>query len=81
MKIRIKAFADVKDRLGFDEKELTVSEGISVAEVITMLEKCYPAVASMKNTFLYACNEEYCTGETVLGEGDTLAIFPHVSGG
>ena len=81
MKIRIKAFASVKDILGFDEKELTVSKDISVSDVITLLEKCYPPFSSVKDTLLFARNEEYCTMDSVLTDDNTLAIFPHVSGG
>jgi molybdopterin converting factor small subunit len=39
MKIKIKAFANVREAFGFDEKELTVSDGISVKEVIKQLKK------------------------------------------
>lgn len=81
MKIRIKAFAAVKDLLGFEEKELTVSEGITVSGVVALLEKCHPPLKEIKDTLLFARNEEYCAGTADLADEDTLAIFPHVSGG
>jgi sulfur-carrier protein len=81
MKIRVKAFASIKDILGFDEKELTVSDEISVSDVVALLIKCYPGLKTVEETLLYARNEEYCRVDAVLADEDTLAIFPHVSGG
>ncbi|MBN1533554.1 MAG: MoaD/ThiS family protein [Spirochaetes bacterium] len=81
MKIRVKAFASIKDILGFDEKELTVSDSISVSDVVALLEKCYPGLKTVQDALLYARNEEYCRVDTELADEDTLAIFPHVSGG
>jgi len=70
MKIKIKAFAAVKEACGFEDKELTVSEGISVEKILLELKKCHPAI-----------NEEYCDQDSVLSDEDTLAILPPVSGG
>lgn len=81
MKIKIKTFATIKESFGFDEKELIVSDGISVREVIRDLEMNYPSLKSIEGTLLYAVNEEYCPVETLLADGDILAIFPPVSGG
>lgn len=81
MKIRIKAFASVKDILGFDEKELTVSNDITVSDVLSLLEKSYPPFSGVKDTLLFAKNEEYCSMDSILTDNNILAIFPHVSGG
>ena len=81
MKIKIKAFASVKEACRFDEKELTVSDGISVKEIILELEKCHPPLKEFKKTLLCAINEEYCRPDSRLSDEDTLAIFPPVGGG
>ncbi len=81
MKIRIKAFASVKELVGFEEKDLIVSDGISIAEVIDLLAKNYTDLNPHRDELLYAKNEEYCSSDDRLDENDTLAIFPQVSGG
>ena len=81
MKIRIKTFASIKEACSFEEKELTVSDGISVKEIILELKKCHPALKNFENTLLYAINEEYCRPDSILSDEDILAIFPPVSGG
>ena len=81
MKIKIKAFAAVKEACGFEDKELTVSEGISVEKILLELKKFHPGLKEFDGTLLFAINEEYCDQDSVLSDEDTLAILPPVSGG
>ncbi|TFH39916.1 MAG: molybdopterin converting factor subunit 1 [Chrysiogenales bacterium] len=81
MKIRIKAFASVRELCGFDEKELTVSEGITVRELLRQMKKNYRPLEELDGTLLFAVNEKYCAVDTPLADEDVLAIFPPVSGG
>lgn len=81
MKIKIKAFASVREMFGFEEKELTVSEGITVKDIISQFKKSYPPLNDFNGTLLFAINEEYCRETASLSDDDTLAIFPPVSGG
>jgi molybdopterin synthase sulfur carrier subunit len=81
MKIKIKAFANVREAFGFDEKELTVSDGISVKEVVQQLKKIYRPLNDLDGSLLFSINEEYRPDNITLSDGDTLAIFPPVSGG
>lgn len=81
MKIRIKAFASVKEAIGFEEKELTVSEGITVKNVIEQFKKIHAPLNDFNGSLLFAINEEYCDETAALSDEDILAIFPPVSGG
>ncbi len=81
MKIKVKAFANVREAFGFEEKELTVSQGITVKDIIHQLRKSYPSLNDFNGSLLFAINEEYCRETTALSDNDTLAIFPPVSGG
>jgi molybdopterin converting factor small subunit len=81
MKIRIKAFATVREACGFDDKELIVSDGISVKKILQELEKCHPGLKDFDGSLLFAINEAYCSRDSVLSDEDILAIFPPVSGG
>jgi sulfur-carrier protein len=81
MKIRIKAFASVREAFGFDEKELIVSEGIAVKDVIRQISKGCQTARDREITLLFSINEEYCRDDAALSDGDRLAIFPPVSGG
>ncbi|TAL30368.1 MAG: MoaD/ThiS family protein [Spirochaetes bacterium] len=81
MKITIKTFASLRDAAGFDEKEIIVPEGITIDEVVRRLSVSFEGLAARKGSLLYAVNEEYARPDTVLAEGDILAMFPPVSGG
>ncbi len=81
MRIKLKVFASVKDICGFNEKELIVSDAIKLHEVIDLLIKNNQELSGKKDSLLIAVNEEYCKMDRTLEEGDTLAIFPPVSGG
>ncbi len=81
MKIRIKAFAGIRDICGFDEKEVVVGDDITVGEVFERLAAGFGELKKYRKLVLFAVNEEYCDGERVLFEGDVVAIFPPVSGG
>ena len=81
MKIKIKTFAHLKELCGFEEKELLVSEGITVSDILKMLAKNYECFHNSTNSLLCAINEEYCGLDKILSDNDILAIFPPVSGG
>lgn len=81
MRIKIKVFASIRDICGFDEKELIVSDSIKVSEVIDLFIKGNDELAGKKDTLLIAVNEEYCSMDRTIEDGDTMAIFPPVSGG
>ncbi|HOD14302.1 MAG TPA: MoaD/ThiS family protein [Spirochaetota bacterium] len=81
MKIKVKAFASVREAFGFDEKELTVSDGITVKDVIRQITRSYQPAIDREMTLLFSINEEYCRDDAPLSDGDRLAIFPPVSGG
>ncbi len=81
MRIKIKVFASIRDICGFDEKELIVSDSIRVSEIIDTLICKNDELKDKKNSLLIAVNLEYCDSSKILKEGDTIALFPPVSGG
>ncbi len=81
MRIKIKVFASIRDICGFSEKELLVSDSIKVNEVVDLFIKGNEELSEKKDTLLIAVNEEYCRMDRTMEDGDTLAIFPPVSGG
>ena len=81
MRVKVKVFASFREICGFTEKELIVSDAIKVSEIVDVLIKSSNGLAEKKDTLLVAVNEEYSDLETILQEGDTVAIFPPVSGG
>ena len=74
MKITVKLFATLRHGR-FDQRVMEGGEGMVVRHVVTMLN------IPEKEAAIIFVNSRHAEFETVLKEGDTLAIFPPVGGG
>ena len=81
MKVIINAFSSVKTLCGFAERQIEITEKASVGDAVKILFNEFDGLKIIKDKLLFAVNEEYCNGDKILQDGDTLAIFPPVSGG
>jgi molybdopterin synthase catalytic subunit len=80
---RVRLFAVLRERAGSDTVEVEVPAGATVGEALRGLAEQQPALAPALAalTPVMAVNREYADAETVLAEGDELALIPPVSGG
>ena len=81
MRIRIKLFAILRDRAGQSETSLELPEGATVQQARKDLMESLPAIASYMDRVAFAINLSYARPESVLHDGDELAVLPPVSGG
>lgn len=79
MKIAVLFFGATADAVGARELELAASAKTAAKSLIDQLSKDHPALA--KHKLLIAVNEEYADPDTILNDGDELALFTAVSGG
>ncbi len=79
MKVNVLFFGVTADIIGVRELELTAEEPTTAGSIINQLSRQHPALANHK--LLIAINEEYADANTVLNDGDELALFTAVSGG
>jgi molybdopterin synthase catalytic subunit/molybdopterin converting factor small subunit len=77
MRVRVKLFAALRERVGASERELELPEGASVADAWAAI----PELGAEPSGLLYALNREYVARERALADGDELALIPPVSGG
>ena len=74
MRVHVKLFAGLRERAGWNEREL---DGVSqVADVWPVLE-----LGDEPEGLLYAVNKEYADRNRPLADGDEVALIPPVSGG
>jgi len=76
MLVRVRLFAQLRERAGRGEVELELAEGARVADALSALEEIAAGLP-----VVMAVNREYAPVETVLQAGDELALIPPVSGG
>jgi molybdopterin converting factor subunit 1 len=80
MKTTILAFGIVKEIFNSTSKEITVWDGITVAELKNKIETEYPEIKKLKSYFI-AVNDEYAEDTLIISTKDEIAIIPPVSGG
>jgi len=81
MRIRVKLFAILRDQAGQSETSLELPEGATVQQARKNLMESLPAIASYMDRVAFAINLSYARPESVLHDGDELAVLPPVSGG
>lgn len=79
IRIRVQAFGILKEVLGADPMTIALSEGATVAGLLTAIARTAPN-ASLRGIAV-GVNSEYATSVTQLHEGDDVALLPPVSGG
>lgn len=76
MKVLVKLFATLRKER-FKSREFDLHEGSTVQQVLDMLS----IIANEKTIGIIFINGKHAGLESVLQDGDTLAIFPPVAGG
>ena len=77
MKISVLFFASLREHLGKDILHLEIPEGASVQKVLNeILRK-----SELTKFTLCAVNETYVPRDTLLKDGDRLALIPPMAGG
>jgi MoaE-MoaD fusion protein len=76
MRVRVRVFAGLRERLGMGENELELPDGARARDVWNVLE-----LGEEPAGLAYAVNRQYVDRDHGLEDGDELAIIPPVSGG
>jgi molybdopterin synthase catalytic subunit len=76
MRLRVLAFAALRDRLGFSEREFDLPEGSNTAAAAAAI-----FAGEVPRGVAFAVNQVHASGDTPLSDGDELALLPPVSGG
>jgi molybdopterin synthase catalytic subunit len=81
MKIQVRYFAVVRERLGRDEETLEVAPGASVGDALALLAERHGVLAPLRKYLQVAVNQETVPADHALADGDELALIPPVAGG
>jgi len=76
MRVRVRLFAQLRERAGRDAVELDLPEGARVADALAALDDVAQGLP-----VVMAVNREYAGADRELAAGDELALVPPVSGG
>lgn len=81
MKVNVRYFAIIRERVGTQEETFDLSEGETVDDLFCAIVELHPDVAELKPIVRFAVNQEFRSGSTRLSEGDEVVLIPPVSGG
>ena len=81
MTVRVLFFGVLADRIGVRETAQSIGDGADVANLLGVLARIYPDIASVRDKLAVAVNLEYVKKEHALTDGDEVAVIPPVSGG
>jgi molybdopterin synthase catalytic subunit len=76
MEVTVRLFAQLRERAGKNELEIELPDGARVKDALDRLSDLTGALP-----VVMAVNRQYADRESVLAEGDELALIPPVSGG
>ena len=81
MKVQVKFFASLRERVGTPAITKEMAEGSTVQHLWESIQRDYPQLPTIKMKLLYAVNRDYVKGDHVLQDQDEVVFVPPVSGG
>lgn len=81
IRVRVLYFAQVGDAAGTRSESHELPEGASVADLLSRVSQSHEKIEKMKRIIKAAVNEEMAAPDQVLRDGDTVALFPPITGG
>jgi molybdopterin synthase sulfur carrier subunit len=81
MRIKLRYFASLRERLGKSEEIREVPAEATVQTVWEMLKGEHPHLAMVERSIAFAVAQEYVDKTYSLQDNDELAFIPPVSGG
>ncbi|OGL43496.1 MAG: molybdopterin converting factor subunit 1 [Candidatus Schekmanbacteria bacterium RBG_16_38_10] len=81
MKIKVKFFALISEKIGAREINIEIKDGMTLEILWEELKNSYPVLKNINSSLLFSINHEYASLDSLLKEGDEIALIPPVSGG
>ena len=81
IRVSLLLFASVAEAAGERRREVRAPSGSTARGVFEQLAARVPALAGRADHVSYARNQQFVSPDTVLEDGDELAVIPPVSGG
>ncbi|MCD6334569.1 MAG: molybdopterin converting factor subunit 1 [Candidatus Latescibacteria bacterium] len=81
MTLFVKFFALSRQATGTRYLEIRLPEDATAALLMEILGERFPKLRSLSPTLKLAVNWEYADPETILRDGDEVAVIPPVAGG
>lgn len=81
IQVRVKFFGPAKDLTDCEEMILRLRKGSSLSEAKEKLLEIFPKLGERLHHYRFAINADYANENSLLEDGDEIALIPPVSGG
>jgi MoaE-MoaD fusion protein len=81
MQVRVRYLGMLKEIAGREDESIEVADGAPLADLYAALQQQIPQLQQFHHAIALAVNYEYSDGQTLLHDGDEVALIPPVSGG
>lgn len=81
MKIKVKFFASYREALGKDQIDVETEEETNISGLLNIIKRDHPELGNLIEPVIVSVNREYASYDTIIKEGDEVALLPPVSGG
>jgi molybdopterin converting factor subunit 1 len=81
IRVHVRLFAMQRELAGTRALDLSLPSGATIEDAWNQVVRVHPALAPGRPALRFARNGAYAPAETLLGEGDEVAMIPPVSGG
>ncbi len=81
MRVTVRFFAAHREATGQRDCSADVPDGARAGDVLTLLYGRFPALSAAAHSVAFAVNRQQVPADTVLHEGDELALLPPMAGG
>ncbi len=81
--VTVKYFANLKQMAGKDEDQFTISEGTTLEQLSDLIKLSVPQLGDMvrEKKVMISLNYDVVPLDTVVKDGDEIALLPPFSGG
>lgn len=78
----IKFFAMLKGKVGRDEAGISIPGQIALSELKEILKREFPPIKEfIDKNIMISVNQEFASSDTIIKDGDEVALLPPFSGG
>ena len=81
MRVNIKLFAAYREKVGKSQFELDLPDGSDMEQLARAIVALHPTITQNPLRLAIAVNQEFVDSDTILKDGDEIALIPPVSGG
>jgi MoaD family protein len=81
VRVTVAYFARARECAGVSEEELELTQPLSLQQLLVRVMAIHPSLAEIKQMLKPLVNGKWASEETVLKDGDRVALLPPVGGG